>query len=124
MEAEQRRQRRLDGRGGGVGDDDGDEAPAGGGRRSGGRWEQPMAADPVTGQNADGSFSRSRAFLPAGPRVCSPSQDEHAMHACSGLLLNSSKGALLKWTGSICRHEACINADTSAALHRCCCACT
>ena len=62
MEAEQRRQRRLDGRGGAAGDEDGEgiaNAPVGGGRRAG-RWE-PMAADPATGHNADGSFSRTRA---------------------------------------------------------------
>ena len=55
VEAEQRRQRRLDGRGGAGDDDDEPSAP---GRRPG-RWEP--TADPVTGQNADGSFSRTRA---------------------------------------------------------------
>ncbi len=62
VEAEQRRQRRLDGRGGAAVDEDDQAAAAAGGGsgRRAGRWE-PMAADPVTGQNADGSFSRTRA---------------------------------------------------------------
>ena len=60
VEAEQRRQRRLDGRGG-AGDED--EEPGGVGRRPG-RWESTV--DPLTGQNADGSFSRTSARL----RVC------------------------------------------------------
>ena len=61
MEAEQRRQRRLDGRGA-AGDEDEEAAAASGGGsgRRAGRWE-PMATDPATGQNADGSFSRTRA---------------------------------------------------------------
>jgi hypothetical protein len=62
VEAEQRRQRRLDGRGG-AGDED-DESGGGGGGRRPGRWE--TAVDPVTGQNADGSFSRTSAQLHPG----------------------------------------------------------
>lgn len=50
VEAEQRRQRRLEGRGGGADEEDS-------GRRQSARWEPMM--EPATGQNADGSFSQA-----------------------------------------------------------------
>ena len=50
MEADQRRQRRLEGRTGG----DNEEGPA---RHQGPQWEP--AADSGTGQHADGSFSQA-----------------------------------------------------------------